>query len=135
MRVFPQKPIICKCDEQYWWKPTRWILNEDYEITLLDGTRIVVPYSFEFETSIPRIIHPVLGPTGTLHIPGLFHDFLYEYNIFGWDKAYCDYVFWEIAERVRHRKYAHRVALYGVQIAGWRAWERHRAKEKNNDTD
>ena len=134
MKTFPQEPSVSKApaSEQKWWRPTLWVLNDTYVITFLDGEQLVIPANFPFSASVPRIFWPLIGPTGTIFIAGLVHDWLYNFNPFKWTRKLCDYVFWEIAERVKHRKYAHWVAHLGVRIGGKKAWDGHR---KANNTD
>lgn len=125
------KAKVEKADEQHWWKPTRWRLITEYKITLNDGTVLKIPAGFEFETSIPRFFHPFLSPTGILFEAGCVHDFGYAYDPDDKGKAYWDLVFYQIGERVKHRIIAHAVAWFFVSIGGWKAWWRHRRRNKN----
>ena len=132
MRIFPEQPNISKAPSrcQKWYLPTVWELNDEYKITLPNGKQLIIPFGFRFSASIPWPFWIFLKPTGTIFIAGLVHDWIYKYNQFKWTRKLCDYVFWEIAEIVKHRPVMHWVAHEGVRIGGWKAWSGHRAREE-----
>ena len=105
------------------------MLNEDYRFHV-ECIDIVIPFGFEFETSVPRIIWPFLGPTGSLFLAGLIHDFGYRFNPGKRSRKYWDELFYKVAQQEVSRPIAHRVAWFGVRIGGFNAWQNHRRNDK-----
>lgn len=130
MRVFPEQPNISKAPDRYqkWYRPTLWELNDEYKITLLCGKQIIIHFGFRFSASVPWPFWIFLKPTGTIFLAGLVHDNLFKYNPFRWTRKRCDHVFWEIAERVKRRKYVHWAAHKAVRLGGLKAWKGYRAR-------
>ncbi len=136
MKTFPQQPSVfmAPIGDQRSWRPTLWILDEDYRITqYLNRKELIIESGFPFSASIPWPFWILIKPTGTLFIPGLVHDNLYKYNPFNWTRKQCDYCFWEIAERMKHRKYRHSAAYYSVRVGGLNAWNEHRRYQRKEN--
>lgn len=59
----------------------KWKVAEEWTIELnIKGTRqtILIPAGFVFDgASVPRLLWPLLSPTGVLLVPGLIHDYGY----------------------------------------------------------
>ena len=67
--------------------PRDWEIVEDWEFQLPgDRPTIIIPKGFVFNgASVPRLLWPLLSPTGLLLIPALIHDFSYDYRYL-WQK-------------------------------------------------
>lgn len=130
MREYPEEPLVCKAKEQHWWLPTRWVLNEDYSVRVSYWVKLVIPFGFEFETSIPRLLWPLIAPTGTLFKAGMVHDFGYRRDPGNRTRKYWDELFYKLAQQEADRPFAHRVAYLGVRVGGWNAWRKYRRNDK-----
>lgn len=62
--------------------PRRWEVVADYYFFVeYLGTELKIPTGFIFDgASIPRLLWPLLSPTGILLIPSLFHDYAYRHK-------------------------------------------------------
>ena len=64
-----------------WTNPPRYRLLEDYIITLDDGLEIVHPANFVTDgASVPRVLNPIIEPTGPLLEGSVPHDQYYQYG-------------------------------------------------------
>jgi hypothetical protein len=61
-----------------------WEITEDYYLYIPELNEILfIPKGFVFDAaSVPRLLWPIMNPTGILLIGGLFHDFGYRYDCF-----------------------------------------------------
>jgi hypothetical protein len=92
--------------------------------------KLVVPRGYETDlASVPRVpgIYWRYGNTAVL--PSIVHDYLYEFDPFGWGRKVADQVFLEAMRAERDpRAAASRWVMYqAVRVGGWRSWRRYRA--------
>lgn len=116
----------------------RWELVEDYNLYLpwLDIT-LVIPKGFIFDgASVPRVLWPIMSPTGILFIGSIFHDFGYKYNGFldknlkivynECGRKFVDDLFCDINVYVNDIHAMNQVAWFFLRSFGWMAWNNHR---------
>ncbi len=144
------KPLPIKTKGLSWWRES-WVwltssrkfeIIEDYYLYIpwLELT-VKIPKGFIFDgASIPKILWPLLSPTGVLFIPGLFHDYGYKYN--KWiDKddhdifvdegqKFFDTHFGKLGEYINDMAILDVVAYRSLRMFGWKAWNTHRKNEK-----
>lgn len=133
-----------------WWKrffksfETRsWRLEEDYILYMpwLKET-LLVPKGFIFDgASIPRLLWPILNPTGILFIGSLFHDFGYKYNGYVDEnfkvvhqfsgQKFCDDLIRDISTYVNDSHLMEGISFYALRAFGWAAWNNHRRANSN----
>ena len=64
-----------------WSNPPRYLLIEDYVITLDDGLQLVHPRGFVVDgASVPRLLWPIIEPTGPLLEGSVPHDMYYQHG-------------------------------------------------------
>ena len=122
----------------------KWELMEDWHYQLEDGARIVVPKEFIFDgASIPRPLWALLSPVGLLLIPGLIHDYAYQYDKLlqidangekipyneGSGREYWDELFYKVSLEVNGLPIMSLIAWFALFIGGWVAWNRYRRGE------
>lgn len=68
----------------YKWKnPPKFLLFKEYVITLDDGLRLFFPSGFIIDgASVPRLLWPLIEPTGVLLEGSVPHDFWYQFGYF-----------------------------------------------------
>ncbi len=60
----------------------KWRLIEDWRYRLPDENEILIPKGFVFDgASVPRLLWPIFSPFDLLFVPGLIHDYAYQYNM------------------------------------------------------
>jgi hypothetical protein len=114
-----------------------WEVLEEWNYTLPDKTKIIIPVGFVFDgASIPRIFWAILSPVGLLLTPGLIHDYAYRYNkLLCYDsgdnqtvyknkagRAYWDRLFRDVAIDVNGFKIINNIAWIALVAFGWIAW-------------
>ena len=122
-------------------KIRKWELIEQWQFELPDKTSVVIPAGFKFDgASIPRPFWFILSPTGLLLIPGLIHDFGYDYDFLlkpktegtfpryqqGAGQHYWDRLFREVAIAVNGFKIINWIAWVALWAFGWFAWRSRR---------
>lgn len=83
------KPVRISTHDLSWWKKTvkyferrKWEVTNDYLLFVphLNKT-ILIPKGFIFDAaSVPRLLWPIINPTGTALIPSMIHDLAYKYD-------------------------------------------------------
>ncbi|MCG8620346.1 MAG: DUF1353 domain-containing protein [Desulfobacterales bacterium] len=124
----------------------KWKLAEDWDYTLPNGEKIVIPADFEFDgASIPRPLWGILSPIGLLLIPGLIHDFGYRYDyIWTYDakgkvykghenagREYWDQLFYDVGMAVNDMEEVNFLAWLALSFAGELAWRKNRALDED----
>lgn len=119
----------------------KWKLGENWHYRLKENVEVVIPKEFDFDgASIPRPFWALLSPVGVLLIPGLLHDYAYQFDQLweigsdgcprayqkGAGKEYWDELFRETAEEVNGFSVINAIAWLAVSIGGSGAWRRHR---------
>ena len=127
-----------------------WSLQETWFFDYDDGTRtvrLVFGKGFEFDgASIPRVFWFLFSPIGILLIPGLIHDYAYEYDqlweidngvIQPYDKGgedskrgRWDRQFWAVGTQVNGLVGLTFIAWLAIKIGGWVAWNKHRESDE-----
>jgi len=127
--------------------PRQWEIMEDYELKVPWYERpLCCPKGFIFDgASVPRVLWPIMSPTGIMFLAGLFHDVGYRYNCwFDIDynqiqidagKAFFDSQFEQIGSFVNDAKVAPNVAWLGLAIGGWLAWFSRRREDNDPSVD
>ena len=138
----------------------KWRLTEHWKYDLPESccigcrkVKIIIPKDFEFDgASIPRPLWAVLHPSGLLLIQALVHDFAYRRG-FLWKlvidektgeetgevcrceggKEDWDVLFKKIGADVNGVRTVNFIAYWAVRLFGRRAWEKNRAREKNEE--
>ena len=119
----------------------KWELIEDWHYQLNGDVKIVVPQDFIFDgASIPRPLWAVLSPVGLLLIPGLLHDYAYQYDKLlqidangdtipyqeGSGRDYWDELFYKVSLKVNGLPILSLLAWFALFIGGWVAWNKYR---------
>lgn len=120
----------------------QWRVFEPFEFCLgaADGPeRIIIPVGFITDfASIPRLLWPVLPPTGRYGKAAVIHDWLYQKRIIeipglpGFrlcDRAEADHILLE-GMQVLTVNWPTRSTVYsGVRVGGWYPWGKYRRAE------
>ena len=118
-------------------------LIEDYQFTL-NNTTYIIPKGFIFDgASIPRVLWPILSPTGVLMIPGLLHDFGYKYDcmitidglVEDPGKVWLDKLFRDVGKEVNGLFSIDGVAYWALRGFGYVAWLKHRRADAQLSID
>ncbi len=111
----------------------RWRLAESFEYHLGElgsGVVIRVPAGFETDfASVPRLLWPLLPPTGSYGKAAVLHDYLYAtQQIAGQSitRAKADEVFLEAMAVLGVGWLKRHTVYWGVRLGGWLAWNQHR---------
>jgi hypothetical protein len=103
--------------------------------------------------SIPRVLWPLLSPTGIFLVPGVLHDYGYKYRYlvtannkklktFKWySRGEWDCLFLKVALKENDMRTKSKtvkvfmdaytyLAWFGIRMGGWVAWNKHRKAEK-----
>ena len=119
----------------------RWLVSEDYFLYIpWFNETLFIPKGFKFDAaSIPRLLWPLLSPTGILLTGSLFHDFGYRYNYLLNDKKekifvkkgrkFLDNLIKDITIYVNGYSFMADTVYYILRISGWVAWHNWRNKE------
>jgi hypothetical protein len=130
----------------------KWKIAESWKIDLdIKGRRqtVFIPAGFVFDgASIPRLLWPVLSPTGILLVPSLIHDYGYRHghllihdsHFFAPEEYYhktprsfWDEVFLEVAKQVTGCNVIPHSAWSMLVAFGGFAWRRNRKLEKRRE--
>jgi hypothetical protein len=121
-------------------KKTRAWLFYDLLIVLKDGTRLIVPKGAETDfASVPWIFRRLLPRVNSPYLrASILHDFAYRHGYVLNDKGARIHVTqrradWllRVVARLDGANWAQAWALWsGVRVGGWRAWSRHRKRER-----
>lgn len=118
-----------------------WKVVEDWDFTLPNGDKIVIPKGFRFDgASIPRPLWGILSPTGLLLIPGLIHDFGYRHDyIWAYDDSghvykkhmgagqkFWDSLFYRVGNYINEIKEINYMAKIALSLFGEAAWKKNR---------
>lgn len=119
----------------------KWEVAEDWQFTLPDGARIIIPKGFIFDgTSVPRPLWSLMSPTDLLLIPSLVHDFAYRYDYLwaysevggiikykeGAGRHYWDKLFRDVGRKVNGMAYIDYLSWFMLKLFGWYAWSQNR---------
>lgn len=137
------KPVRISTHGLPWWKKTvkyferrKWEVTEDYILFVphLDRT-LLIPKGFIFDgASVPRLLWPIINPTGVLLIGSLVHDFGYRYNclldenrniIFDREKdqrKFFDEQIRDINIYVNGASFMNKAAWAALRAFGWAPW-------------
>ena len=131
-----------------WWKRflvhfkrRNWRLQEDYILYIpWLGISLLAPKGFVIDgASVPRILWPIINPTGILLIGSIFHDFGYKYNSLldkDWKvcysdegKAFMDELFKDVNIYVNDVHSMNTIAWLALAGFGFFAWLGHRKRD------
>ncbi len=119
----------------------QWKLTVDWNYTLSDGTKIVIPKGFIFDgATIPRLFWSILSPVGLFLIPSLIHDYAYKNDQLlslsddgdtilykpNAGRAFWDRLFLNIANDVIGVAILNFIAWLLLRIFGYIAWNKYR---------
>lgn len=120
----------------------KWEVRQPFEFCLgaPDGPeRIIIPVGFITDfASIPRLLWPVLPPTGRYGKAAVIHDWLYQKRIIeipglpGFrlcDRAEADHILLEGMQVLGVGWWTRSTVYSGVRSGGWHSWNQYRAKE------
>ena len=122
-----------------------WELGQDWLYTLPSGDRVKIPKAFEFDgPSVPRPFWAILSPVGLLLIPGLVHDYSYQFGKLlqvqpdgsetdyhtDWKRADWDRLFYDVGLQVNGIWLLSFIAWLGVRVGGRGIWCRHRETDR-----
>jgi hypothetical protein len=109
----------------------RWKIHEAFHYETDGGARIEVPAGTITDfASIPRLLWPILPPTGRYTRAAVVHDVLYSNHrtgLFHYSRAYADAILMEAMRDCGCGWLCCYTIWIGVRIGGWAAWS---AKEK-----
>ena len=119
--------------------PTFWMIAENYEYQLIDGTRCLFPKGFRFDgASIPRAFWPLINPDGIMFLQGMIHDFVYRFGcLLRWDRSpymqgmpqwFWDQVFYDEGNAINGMRPLNYVAWVALRGFGWIAWNNYRER-------
>ena len=80
--------------------------------------------------SVPRLFWRMIPPWGRYSIAAVVHDYLYQTG--GVSRKEADRIFLSIMKQLNVPFWKRQAMYYAVRIGGWKAWNEHRAKEKEN---
>lgn len=143
----PTKNLGFWASLKVWLLTTRkWELIEDYIIHVPGYGNILVPKGFIFDgASIPKFLRSLVSPTGVLFIPGLIHDYGYQYGMLitippggglfdrvTWteDQEFFDNLFRKMAKQINGMNWLDNTAWASLRAFGFIAWNKHRKKEE-----
>ncbi len=124
-------------------KRRQWEITEDYYLYIPKLKKsLFIPKGFIFDgASVPRLLWPIMNPTGILLIGGLFHDFGYRYNCFLEDtgtiihkdmgRDFFDEQFRDINIYINDIHSMNTIAWGVLKVFGTYTWE----KRRNEDAD
>lgn len=123
----------------------KWEIVEDYFLYIpwLDIT-LKIPKGFCFDAaSIPRILWPLLNPTGILLVGSVFHDFGYRYNYLLDDKGnklyvgagrkFFDKLIKDITIYINGTYCLTYIAWFMLRLFGWAAWNSRRKENASEN--
>lgn len=120
-----------------------WLLEEDFTLYIpWLGITLLVPKGFIFDgASIPRLLWPILNPTGILFIGSLFHDFGYKYNALLTSdfkvvhhfsgQLFMDNLIKDVSTYINNEHIMESVSWVFLRAFGWIAWGIHRTKNRS----
>lgn len=119
----------------------KWEVVEDWEFTLPNGVKIVIPKGFVCDgASVPKMFWILLSPTGLLLIPGIIHDHGYRYKFLWYytpegklekmhgTRTEWDKLFRKVAIQVNGFWIINSLAFLMVYLLGWFPWWRNSKK-------
>ena len=138
MAGFLKPLVVTPLPDGRFWQTTR---DMEYCVGAPDSAvRVVVPTGFETDfASVPRLLWPVLPPTGKYTAAAVVHDWLYQHP---WvvltglvvtkilNRAECDGIFNEAMQVLSVGTWTRRTVYSGVRVGGWVTWRKYRAKER-----
>lgn len=100
----------------------------------INGEIVTVPPGYISDgASVPRFYWWRYPPIGLYTRPAIVHDFLYEQGRYS--RARCDRVFAEAMEEAGVDAWTRRLFYYQLRLWGWGAWNRHRARQREQDRE
>ncbi len=98
----------------------------DYHVGSADSTLTIdVPVGFRTDfASIPRLLWPLLPPTGSYGKAAVIHDALYQTGTF--TRATADAILLEAMVTLHVPLWSCLLVYLGVRLGGWLAWRAHR---------
>jgi Protein of unknown function (DUF1353) len=126
MGTFTTPLIVTPLDDGLHWR-----LTADFDFASGTLERIVrVPAEFVTDfASTPRVLWPILPPTGPWGRPSVVHDMLYRYpecitpTV---TRIQADRTFREGMIALKIGRLTQRVMYWGVRMGGWRSWNAYR---------
>jgi len=112
----------------------KYRLYTEYKFTH-NGVTYIIPKDFIFDgASIPRLLWPLLHPTGILLIPGLIHDFGYRYDTILTEdgilvkpgRKVIDQLFRDVGSHVNGLVGIDYLAYGMLRTFGWLTWKKRR---------
>lgn len=92
-----------------------------------DGTLYAIPVGTRTDyASVPRLLHPILPPTGRYTYPAVLHDHLYRTGKVSRHRA--DALFLEAMHAVDVPRLQRWVMWAGVRVGGWVPWRHYRRR-------
>ena len=145
-----RQPGFWRCTFAWLSTHRRWRLEQDWTYTLPDGTSIVLPAGFVTDgASAPRLLWPLIPPSGPLLVPSLVHDFAYRHGYLpspdgngglrrlheGAPRRHWDWLFHELARIEAGHNLFTLLAGPVMRLFGWHAWRRHRHQRRPGTSD
>lgn len=118
-----------------------WVITKefDYHVDVPDSGRIIhihAGFITDF-ASIPRVLWPVLPPTGSYGKAAVIHDYLYQTCVINLpngfeivDRGQADHILLEAMEVLGTSRAVRETIYWGVRAGGWWAWRKHRKEDK-----
>jgi len=92
---------------------------------------IIVPSGFITDfASVPRIFWAVISPIDTHAKAAVIHDYCYYMALYS--RKRCDEIFLEALNVLNVPEWKAHCMYRAVRIGGWRAWSKHRKREKKH---
>jgi hypothetical protein len=102
-------------------KAGEWVVLSLMGYQSADGERYYVPPTFITDlASIPRIVHPIISPTGKSRRAAVLHD--YRYCVKQGTRKQADDLFLEALEAEGVNLITRRLMWIAVRAYGWRYW-------------
>lgn len=138
----------------------KWEVHQpfEYHLGVLGGPeRVLIPAGFITDfASIPRMLWPVLPPTGQYGKAAVIHDWLYQHRtvevypsttVMGAplvqsntiptmrlvDRGEADHILLEGMQALKVGWFTRSTIYSGVRTGGWHSWNRYRSEEEHHD--
>jgi hypothetical protein len=123
---------ICSAIDLEFLEPRRWRVARP--IVYHHPIKVTVPAGMITDlASTPRLLWPILPPTGSYAPAAILHDYLYLRGRLDGEpitRAYADRVFLEAMRALGVGIIIRRVVYWGVRLGGWVAWNQHRKHDQ-----
>lgn len=102
-----------------------WRLIKNVEVSLSDGTYILIPRGFFYDmASVPKILWSLVRPFNDGLLATLIHDYLYVHRQPGWNRKKVDQEYLKWMNATNPNKLDNYIRYYTVRAFGWLVWNK-----------